>query len=561
MKYLTSFRTPIILSTLLFLTITTYSQNVVWKKKIYSSNSLDVKDIVSDSSGNILVLGNVVSTSNNQIFVTKYTTNGDSLWTFYTNSNTQGLGGVYLTKSAIYIYGAIRISSHNDGSILKLDNNGNLKWTIAYVAPGNDGSNGIAQLSPNSFVCLQGSDIGNGSYSERVLQFDSLGNYSVLSTYVNQNPGDPGLSEILSDKQGNYYISGTTSYQSSNTSMSSLVAKYNGSGSLQWSYTYDSTGLNITPYGLLVSKNGSSYQAGQKILSNGKQDIYILKLDVNGNLIWNKTINNSATEIPTDMIFDKNGNLLICGQYLYASGNSNFFTVKYDTNGNQLWQRIFDKAGLNDSATVILSDEFNNVYVGGLSDTGGTTYSSILIKYDGNGNYQWNTAYPNNNPSEGLLASSVYTTPNVVSGAYVNGSVYLGSSSYNGSSYGTLVVRYGTAPLSGVCQTTVYQYVSVTDTLRITSGVLTGLNGLPNNFGTVKIYPNPTHNELNFLISSPSTSFVIKVTSIQGQLVYNNVMNQSSFQIDLSTLSKGLYYIQVLDNSSNILETKKLVLD
>ena len=287
--------------------------------------------------------------------------------------------------------------------------------------------------------------------------------------------------------------------------MSSLVAKYNGSGSLQWSYTYDSTGLNITPYGLLVSKNGSSYQAGQKILSNGKQDIYILKLDVNGNLIWNKTINNSATEIPTDMIFDKNGNLLICGQYLYASGNSNFFTVKYDTNGNQLWQRIFDKAGLNDSATVILSDEFNNVYVGGLSDTGGTTYSSILIKYDGNGNYQWNTAYPNNNPSEGLLASSVYTTPNVVSGAYVNGSVYLGSSSYNGSSYGTLVVRYGTAPLSGVCQTTVYQYVSVTDTLRITSGVLTGLNGLPNNFGSVKIYPNPTHNELNFLISSPST--------------------------------------------------------
>lgn len=110
----------------------------------------------------------------------------------------------------------------------------------------------------------------------------------------------------------------------------------------------------------------------------------------------------------------------------------------------------------------------------------------------------------------------------------------------------------------GVC----YQTITVTDTLRIKSGITTGINSLPTTFGEVKIYPNPANSVLNVSISKPSSSYTIKFYDPQGNEVYVNTMNTSSLQVDLTNFTvKGLYFIKILDNASQILETKKLILE
>lgn len=106
-----------------------------------------------------------------------------------------------------------------------------------------------------------------------------------------------------------------------------------------------------------------------------------------------------------------------------------------------------------------------------------------------------------------------------------------------------------------------YQSVNVTDVLTIKSGIATGLNSLPSNFGTVQIYPNPAVTSLTVSVSTPNPNYTIKFYNPQGSEVYSSLLNSASLQVDLTSFStSGLYLIKILDNSSNVLETKKLIL-
>jgi hypothetical protein len=112
------------------------------------------------------------------------------------------------------------------------------------------------------------------------------------------------------------------------------------------------------------------------------------------------------------------------------------------------------------------------------------------------------------------------------------------------------------AALYGKCFVT----TTVTDTLIMSS--ITGINSLPQNFGIIKVYPNPANNVVNFEVSNPSSSYNIKITNSVGTSVYSSVMNQASVQINRNSLgANGLYFIQITDTGGNILDTKKLMLE
>jgi hypothetical protein len=105
-----------------------------------------------------------------------------------------------------------------------------------------------------------------------------------------------------------------------------------------------------------------------------------------------------------------------------------------------------------------------------------------------------------------------------------------------------------------------FETVSVTDTLRISS--IAGINSLPESFGSIKVYPNPAHDVLNISISKPSTDYNIKIADNTGKTVYTSTMTSNNLQINLNQFSaKGLYFIQILDNSNKILDVRKLIVE
>ena len=134
----------------------------------------------------------------------------------------------------------------------------------------------------------------------------------------------------------------------------------------------------------------------------------------------------------------------------------------------------------------------------------------------------------------------------------------------------TFVTIYDTTEVFDTTFVTIYDtityydtvLVSVTDTLIIDVS-LTGVTP-PNNTNTILVYPNPS-NDIVIIDNGDYLSmsgYTLKIINSLGQEVFNSIINVPQFQIPVSVLgSVGLYYIQVFDDNSSLLETKKLILN
>jgi len=104
-------------------------------------------------------------------------------------------------------------------------------------------------------------------------------------------------------------------------------------------------------------------------------------------------------------------------------------------------------------------------------------------------------------------------------------------------------------------------FIAVSDTLII-DAVLTGINP-PNNINEIKIFPNPAkdHITIDFGNYSLMAGYTLKIINSSGQQVYITQINQQSLYLNLSDWGgKGLYYVQIIDNLNNTIETKKIIL-
>jgi hypothetical protein len=108
---------------------------------------------------------------------------------------------------------------------------------------------------------------------------------------------------------------------------------------------------------------------------------------------------------------------------------------------------------------------------------------------------------------------------------------------------------------------TVYDTISVTDTLII-NAVLTGI-APPNNTNTIKIYPNPasTHIYIDNGDYASMNGYTLSIENSLSQVVFTSSINQAQFYVNLSTWSgNGLYIVKIIDNYSNVIETKKIII-
>ena len=107
---------------------------------------------------------------------------------------------------------------------------------------------------------------------------------------------------------------------------------------------------------------------------------------------------------------------------------------------------------------------------------------------------------------------------------------------------------------------TITTLTSVTDTLIINTSL-----GLPepNNENTLLIYPNPANDYItidngDYLLMS---NYSIKIENSQGQEVFQSVINQPQFYIDLNTWTGyGIYFVYLLDSQSNITTIRKIII-
>ena len=199
------------------------------------------------------------------------------------------------------------------------------------------------------------------------------------------------VKDIATDNNGNVYITGKSLSTTSNTT-DVLIIKYDGQGNQVWLKEHHAFGIDKGKC-IGVDKANNIYVAGISENTNGDEDALLLKYNTNGNLIWSRTFDVAGmNEEIRGMKIDKNANIYLTGFTEEINLYTNMLTLKYDSAGTLNWSAIYnDPIGGHDHAYAIALGNNGDVFVTGESvkviapeDVALTT-----IKYDANGNQVW----------------------------------------------------------------------------------------------------------------------------------------------------------------------------
>jgi hypothetical protein len=246
------------------------------------------------------------------------------------------------------------------------------------------------------------------------------------------------VSDICTDANGNVYVVGnyTTSITFDSITLANeraYIVKYDSSGNVLWakgaltlanSTAADALG-NVYVVGSFYSQ---TLTLGAFTLTNTDTtgfwaDIYIVKYDASGNVLWAKSIGSTGQDEIASIATDPMGNIFVSGSFGYTTSitigtntitnatNNNgwgydIFVAKYDANGNVIWAQGAGGAGSNDYILGVSSDASGNVFITGKyytpsitfgsttlynTDTSSTnvSFDSFVVKYSAAGNMLW----------------------------------------------------------------------------------------------------------------------------------------------------------------------------
>ncbi|MFO8078447.1 MAG: hypothetical protein R6U21_07395 [Thermoplasmatota archaeon] len=212
---------------------------------------------------------------------------------------------------------------------------------------------------------------------------------------------DADLAEcLIRGSNGSYLLTGATWSDGSGHSDFWLI-KTDSNGNEIWNKTF---GGRDEDFGHWITKdhNGGYIATGYtRSYGNGLNDVWLIKIDENGNELWNRTFGGEYVEWGKYLIGLNDGYIVVGSTYSYGSGGSDIWLIKIDENGNELWNKTF---GGNDSDygnKIIQSDEGGYVIVGNTISYGAGFYDVWLIKIDENGNELWNKTFGGNDADRG----------------------------------------------------------------------------------------------------------------------------------------------------------------
>ena len=507
-----------------------------------------------------------------------------------------GSGGNYAVKNAVDKFGNLIVAGRSDSTsedyiILKYSNSGNLLWSKRYAGAAN---------STDKIRDMVLDDSGNIYVTGISYEGISLGGQNWLTTKYNAN-GELVWKQSLNwtgnrsdvpasialDKNNNVYVTGYGYVGPAPLLKEDLVvAKYNIKGNLEWTKSHSApTAYSAHGFSVVTDSSNYVYVSGYSYDS-----IITIKYSESGNTMWERTFFNIEANyvVPVYSKIDKQNNIIVNGWYTVAT-QDNFVTLKYDNDGNLLWDRIFDSPiGASDFSTAMVVDANSNVFITGNTFTN-NYYDALILKYSPFGDTLWVRTYDGDNNSDDLgtcitndSLNNVYVSGYSKSDITYNDFVTL---KYNPSGellwvkkYTSPSILYGSDKVESICLDQ-YNNVLITGSSQlgpsiygITSIKYSQLTVYQNNnyfisreYRLYQNYPNPFNPTTYIKYEMATPGYVsIKIFNTIGvkiQTIVNEMRETGIYEVEFNgiNVSSGIYYYSFYVNG-NFIDTKKLIL-
>jgi len=361
-----------------------------------------------DDSGHVYVIGTSrTSKTGKELLTAKYDADGNELWVVrydgpYTGDDhaaalaAQGSGGVWVAGSTPGSAGGRNYTT------IRYGGDGNELWVARYDGPGAGGDSLQAMaVDGTGHAYVTGKSAGATDASDyATVKYDADGNELWAVRYNGPVEGYDEALAVALDGAGNVYVTGSSQGTAETTEY--LTVKYDGDGNELWTARAPRSGTGSdVAVAVAVDGTGNVYVTGSSVdieLSWWPpyivgSDYKTVKYDGDGNELWTACYNGPAGGLDTAvaLALDPSGGVFVTGSSAGGTTGSDFATIKYDADGNVVWTARYDgPAGTGDLPSALALDEAGNVYVTGASDGLGTIGSDYAtVKYDPAGNQLW----------------------------------------------------------------------------------------------------------------------------------------------------------------------------
>ena len=439
--------------------------------------------------------------------------------------------------------------------LVKVDDTGNIQWQNTIGGSGDDFVNVVKPTADGGYIVLAGSD-----------------------------------SNISGDKTEN-----------SRGGLDFWILKLNASGDIIWQKTYggsnpdfDTYGQQTTDGGFLVAGYSDSGATGDKTeASNGQRDYWILKLDANGNIVWQNAMGGSLIDRVQAAAQTPDGGYIIAG---FSSsplsgdkteanyGGTDYWIVKLNATGSIVWQNTIG-GNASDALRDLIPTSDGGYLAGGYSlssisgektENSNGDYDYWLVKLNASGAIEWQNTIGGSGTDYLRDIKQLPDNSYVVAG-YSNSNASGDKTEASNGGYDFWLVRIDASgnvtsqnsiggdadesgpyilPLPGgdfmmACASASGISDDKTEATRgledywlfRTSGAI--LSTPANRLTDIRLFPNPMKTDFTISLDRPYHNIQLKVTNLSGQIIHRaRYEGMSALTVALNAPS-GIYMISV----------------
>ena len=335
--------------------------------------------------------------------------------------------------------------------------------------------------------------------------------------------------------------------------------------------------------------------------NHGLYDVWVVKLNEDGNLEWQKSLGGTSDDAAWIIRPVSDGGFILAG-YSESNdgdvtgnhGTSDFWIVKLGANGNLVWQKCFGGSDFDSAYDILQVNDGGFIVVGSSGSSDGDLSGNQgeldywIVKIDTIGDLQWDGSLGGSDFDEAFSVKQTSDGGLIVAGLSFSSdgdvSENNGGADYwvvKLNSYGSLVWQKSLGGSDwdegySVQQSNDNGYVIIgcafsndgdisgnhgnTDiwTVKLSRDTITGIPSLSTDI--ISLFPNPVQNQLNISLSTQAEEYIVYVYNLQGKIILLPI-TFTNFQVQLNTtsLAEGFYTIRIINNETGRSEVGKFV--
>lgn len=171
-----------------------------------------------------------------------------------------------------------------------------------------------------------------------------------------------------------------------------LLMRVDSDGSEIWTKTFGEASSSEEGFDVEMASDGGYVAVGTSEVE-GNRDLLLVKADSQGEEVWTKKFDRSLDDRGSSVQAIEDGGYIIVGTTKTEEDGSDLWLMKVDGNGEQIWEKTYGGTGDDEGFCVKETSDGGYILVGSREAFGGLGKNLWLLKTDADGNEVWNNRF------------------------------------------------------------------------------------------------------------------------------------------------------------------------